>query len=62
MMEAAEDGAGDDARTEFKTADCASVGRVLREGEVRPRRVVVLGVPAPQPAGVTLVEDDDMIE
>src|SRR5258705_10794920 len=62
MMEAAEDGAGDDARTVFGAADCAAVGRVLREREMRPRRVVVLGVPAQPSPGVRLAEDAQVVE
>ena len=62
VMEAAEDGSGDDARTVFRAADCAAVRRVLREREMRPRRVVVLGVPAQQSAGVALAEDDHKVE
>src|SRR5882672_12609858 len=61
-METAEDGSGDDAWTVFRAADCAAVRRVLREREMRPRRVVVLGVPAQQSAGVALAEDDHKVE
>src|SRR5512140_3451639 len=61
MMEAAKDGTGDDARTVFGAADCAAVRRVLLEGEVRPRRVVVDGVPTQKCAGVALAEDDDVV-
>src|SRR2546422_10733158 len=50
------------ARKPCRAADCAAVRRVLREREMRPRRVVVLGVPAQQSAGVALAEDGHKVE
>src|SRR5229473_5085258 len=61
MMESADLGKGDDAAVR-RWLDRARLGRILLEGEVSARPVVVPEVGSETTSKVCLVQDDDVVE
>ena len=61
MVETTEEGQGDDAAVR-RWLDRARLGRILLEGEVSARPVVVPEVGSETTSKVCLVQDDDVVE
>ena len=61
VMESADFGARHDP-TNASRVDCARLGRVLGQREMRSRAVVIRDVRAKDPPEMPLVEDDDVVE
>ena len=61
MVETTEEGQGDDAAVR-RELDCARLGRILLEGEMNARPMVVPEVDSETTTKVPLVQDDDVVE
>ena len=61
MVETTEEGQGDEAAVR-RRLDCARLGRILLEGEVSARPVVVPEVSSETRTKVSLVQDDHVVE
>src|SRR5712692_6346879 len=62
MVEPAEDRQRDDRCSAFRLVDLSTVGCVLAEGQVGSGLVVVDAIGTEQAMGMSLVEDDDVVE
>ena len=62
IVEPAEDRQRDDRCSAFRSVDFSTVGCVLAEGQVGTGLVVVDAIGAEQAPGMSLVEDDDVVE